>query len=478
MSTPKRRRATPSQPFAGPVELALHPEHLREALALTAPEKPLAGLGDDECDPLEEVEIRDGVAIVRVQGMLVDRSWWCENYQDITARTRAAFESPQVRAVVLSLDSPGGLISGLFDAMRSLRAAKVRSGKRCIAHTSGGAYSAAYGLASIADEIAVTDIAGVGSIGVIDLLVSRAGELEANGIDVRVIASGTEKTDGHPAVAITKGAESRKKARVMQLAGVFSSEVNAGRPSLTTEAITALDAGIRYGRDAIGAGLADRIATLEDVISGLAAQPLQQQPTRPFGATSTTTPAAASAAPQRPIMSEKILALLTTHTGETDPERQLGALQHTIELAKRATTAETELALIKAERAAEKLAAEKAEKTRAFEAALAAGQAEGKLTPAEAEQWRSDFAKGECSLGVLEGNLARRSPIPALTQEHKETRAPATPASAASASRVAELVAKGYAKLTWNERNTLAALDRVQHDRLFNAWVEAGRPKS
>lgn len=202
MSTPKRtskRVRTPSQPFAGPVELALHPEHLREALALTAPEKPLADMGEDDgCDPLEDVEIRDGVALVTVRGMLVDRSYWCENYQDITARVNAAFAAPQVRAVVLSLDSPGGLVSGLFDAMRSMRAAKAKSGKRCVAHTSGGAYSAAYALASIADEIAVTDIAGVGSIGVIDQLVSRAGELEQAGIDVRVIASGTEKTSGTP----------------------------------------------------------------------------------------------------------------------------------------------------------------------------------------------------------------------------------------------------------------------------------------
>jgi len=472
---PRRKAALPSQPFAGAVELSLHPEHLRDALALTAPDAPTAGMGEDDgCDPLEDVEIRDGVAVVRVQGMLIDRAcWWCENYQDITARTKAAFASPAVRAVVLSFDSPGGMVSGLFDAMRALRAAKASSGKRCVAHTSTGAYSAAYGLASIADEIAVTDIAGVGSIGVIDQLVSRAGELEAAGIDVRVIASGTEKTDGHQAVPISKGAESRKRARVMQLAGVLSAEVTAGRPTLTAAQITELDAGVRYGREAIAAGLADRIATLDEVIAGLAAQP---SPSRPFGATTTTTPAAASAAPQRPPMSEKLLAAITAATGETDPDRQLGALQATFDAAKRATAAEAELASIRAERASEKAAAEKAARTQAFEAALAKGLADAKLTPAEAAQWREDFGKGECSLGVLEGNLARRAPIPALTEEHKATRPPATPVPATNASRVAELVAKGYAKLTWDERNTLAGLDRDTFDRLHNAWVAAGRP--
>jgi hypothetical protein len=104
------------------------------------------------------------------------------------------------------------------------------------------------------------------------------------------------------------------------------------------------------------------------------------------------------------------------------------------------------------------------------------------LTPAEAAQWREDFGKGECSLGVLEGNLARRAPIPALTEEHKATRppatpVPATPVPATNASRVAEFVARGYAKLSWDERNTFAALDRAQHDRQFEAWVAAGRPK-
>lgn len=468
---PKRapRNVAAAHPFRAADGLALHPEHAREALLLAEPEKPAAWSGDGAPDPLEDVDITDGVAVVSVRGFLMPKSWWCENYQDIVARTKAALASPSVRAVVLSIDSPGGMVAGLFDAMRSLRAAKASSGKRMVAHTATNAYSAAYGLASTCDEIATSDTAGVGSVGVIDALMSRVGELEQAGIDVRVIASGVEKTDGHPAVAITPAAEKRKRDRVMQLAGMFSAEVTAGRAALTAEAITELAGGVRYGRDAVGAGLADRIASLEEVVAGLAAK------------TPNTSPYPASqraATPTRNTMSEKLLNTIAALTGETDPDRQLGAVQATFDEAKKAQTLATELATLKAEQKAAAEKAEKASKAAAFDAALAKGQADGKLTPAEAEQWRADFAKGECSLGVLEGNLARRAPIAALTQEHKDIRPPATPlpVGSPSALRAAELANRGFAALTWGERAEFQALAPDQYTSAHAAWVAAGSP--
>ena len=51
----------------------------------------------------------------------------------------------------------------------------------------GGAYSAAYALASTADEIHCARTAGVGSIGVIATAVSYAGQLEKEGVAVAVV---------------------------------------------------------------------------------------------------------------------------------------------------------------------------------------------------------------------------------------------------------------------------------------------------
>jgi ClpP class serine protease len=165
---------------------------------------------DDEEDDEEGpgYEVQDAVATICVEGALMDRAcWWWDGYDALQARVERAHADPAVKALLFDLDSPGGMVAGLFDCMRGLRAAKAKSGKRCVAWVGSGAYSACYGIASTCDEIVVSDTAGVGSVGVITSLTSYAKMLEENGIDVRVVSSGEEKTDGHGALPISKAAE-------------------------------------------------------------------------------------------------------------------------------------------------------------------------------------------------------------------------------------------------------------------------------
>ena len=330
---PRRKRALAAHPFRDADALALLEARARGVLSLVAPTAPArADYGDDEdSDGLDDVEICDGVALVRIEGpLMASADWWdcCDNYDAIVRRTSAALASPDVSSVVMAFDSPGGTVAGLFDAMRSLRAAKAASGKRMVAHTAAGCYSAAYGLASTCDEVVVSDSAGVGSIGVIACLISRAKELDAEGIEVAVVASGTEKTDGHPALPIGVGARKRLTERVMSLAGMFSAEVTAGRPALTAAAITALDAGVRYGRDAVGAGLADRVASLADLVASLKPPPAPKTQTRtPFAARSAAQPAAQPATTRNKTMDELTLAALAALTGKVEPSEMLAALQ-------------------------------------------------------------------------------------------------------------------------------------------------------
>jgi ClpP class serine protease len=169
-----------------------------------------AGWMDDEEDDEEGpgYEVQDAVATICVEGALMDRAcWWWDGYDALQARVERAHADPADKALLFDLDSPGGMVAGLFDCMRGLRAAKAKSGKRCVAWVGSGAYSACYGIASTCDEIVVSDTAGVGSVGVITSLTSYAKMLEENGIDVRVVSSGEEKTDGHGALPISKAAE-------------------------------------------------------------------------------------------------------------------------------------------------------------------------------------------------------------------------------------------------------------------------------
>jgi ClpP class serine protease len=311
------RRADAHARWIAADSLALRPE---AAAQIVSGPVLFAGYMDDDDKPSYEVD--RGVAVVTIEGALMDRAgWWWDGYDAIQARVLAAHADARVRAVMLDISSPGGMVAGLFDAMRALRAARAASGKRMVAWVGSGAFSAAYGLASTCDEIVASDTAGAGSVGVIAALVSRVDQLAQDGIDVRVVSSGTEKTDGHPALPISDAAEGRLRARVGELAGMFFAEVGTGRPALTAAALSALDGGVRYGRAAIAEGLVDRIATRAALLSELQASASARQTVAPMrGITS------ASGATRIKTMNEETLAALAAATGETDPNAAVRTL--------------------------------------------------------------------------------------------------------------------------------------------------------
>ena len=487
-----RTTATDATPESHELERARASWRTAESLALSAEARDelLAGhlaytlSGPDGGASDAGYGIENGVALVTIEGALMsDGCRWWDGYETIAARVAHAHANGAVRAVLVTITSPGGMVAGMLDGMRALRAAKAKSGKRMVAWVPRGAYSAAYGLASTCDEIVVEELAGVGSVGVIDGMCSRIEEARRAGLDVRVIASGVEKTDCHPYVEISPEAEGRKRERVMAQANAFVREIALGRPSLAPEAALALDGGVRFGAAAVADRLADRISTRAALLAELAAVKAPSTPSGPRGSASTDTPT------RNPMIDEKLAALIAARTKETDPERQLGALTAVFDAAARTPALEAQL---HARELAEKTAAEaralaereaaekaaKAQKDAAFATAVKAGQDGGKLTPAEAERWLAQYDAGEVSLGVLEGNLAIRAPLPALSQEHKDLRPPAAPPTGGGLKpRLAELAARPYGALDLNERNELATGAPDTHDRIYRAWVADGRPK-
>lgn len=414
----------------------------------------LAGWMDDEEDDEDDgpgYEVEDGVAVVLVEGALMDRAcWWWDGYDALQARVERAHADPAVRSILFDLDSPGGMVAGLFDCLRALRSARARSGKRCVAWVGSGAYSACYGIASTCDEIVISDTAGVGSVGVITSLASYAEALKADGIDVRVVSSGEEKTDGHGALPISKAAETRARARVEELAAMFFGEVSAGRPGLTADALAALDGGVRYGRAAIAAGLADRVSMRPEVLDGLKARAARTNTTGPRGQKSTT-------------MDEAILAALSAATGESDETKLAAAVSALKTRADEAQGAvaklSTELSAANDRAAVAEARAATVERAAEIEAAKAARQ----WTPA------LDGFLGTLSVEQLR---AWRSTAPAVVPEG-EVKAPPLAESGADRAMpptVAELVAratqKGWASLAPGERHAIAAHDKTLAARL------------
>lgn len=477
MTSPRKPRASKrsavAHPFRDADALALLEARAPGVLSLVAPAAPRADYDTDGDDPMRDVEVIDGVALVRVCGPLMAAAeWWdfCDSYDAIVARVSAAHESPAVTSVVMCFDSPGGIVSGLFDAMRALRAAKAASGKRMIAHTSAGCYSAAYGLASACDEVVVSDSAGVGSVGVIACLVSRAKELETAGVEVAVVASGAEKTDGHPALPISTGARKRLTERVNALAAMFSAECSAGRPALTAASITELAGGVRYGRDALVAGLADRVASLDAVVSGLRPPPPVKAPARYPYAALAAQPAAKAA--RTTTMDESTLAALAAITGKTDAGEMLSAL-HAMK-----ARAEAHDALVPqlsaAQSAVAKLSADLevahvAARASADEAAASArtalvtqAKADGKWSPA------LDGFLASLSVDQLRAYLVSAPRVVPGGAHSPPTDAPGG-ADGVLPTHVAALVARGWASLSAGEKHAVTEHSPALAARLRNA---------
>lgn len=216
-----------------------------------------------------QVPVVSGVAIVDVRGPLMHhKSWWCESYDGILETVREALEQSP-RAVLLRIDSPGGMVSGMFETATAMRDACAAAGVELHAYVDGQATSAAYALACAGETISAPATAVVGSIGVIDALVDARANDAMYGMSVTLVASGARKTDGNPHSEATPDAIAATQRNVDALAQLFFSYVGARR-GMEPDAIAGLQASVLIGAAALGAGLVDRIATFDETLAAVA----------------------------------------------------------------------------------------------------------------------------------------------------------------------------------------------------------------
>jgi ClpP class serine protease len=221
-------------------------------------------------EPPDRSNVHRGTTVlVNVRGPLMHHAdAYCDSYDAIKARVLEAIASKPT-AIVLSLDSPGGLVSGCFETAAEIRAACAAAGIPLYAYVDGAALSAAYALACAASKIVVPSTGAVGSIGVIDMVVDQTALDAALGVRVELVASGARKTDGNPHTPITDEALGAVRANIEALADVFFEHVAAARGA-NVDAVRALQAAIVTGARAIPLGLADEVRTLDELVAALA----------------------------------------------------------------------------------------------------------------------------------------------------------------------------------------------------------------
>lgn len=165
---------------------------------------------DDDLWPWEEplYEIENGIALVSFSGAMVKGydafTCWCYGLASIDRLQLTLLElagRDDVAAVVLNIDSPGGMCLGtpeLGDTIASLSAEKL-----VVAFTSGMACSAAYWSACGATMVLATRSAMVGSIGTVWPIYDYSEMFAEMGIKVDVFKRGTFKGMGIAGTSLT-----------------------------------------------------------------------------------------------------------------------------------------------------------------------------------------------------------------------------------------------------------------------------------
>jgi len=180
---------------------------------------------------------------------------------------QAAAKDQSVTRIVIDVDSPGGAVAGVPELAAEIRAA--RGAKPITAVANGLAASAAYWLATQADEVVITPSGEVGSIGVFAAHIDMSRALDQAGITPTLISAGKYKTEGNPYQPLSDEARAAIQARVDDFYGMFVKDVAKGRGVSVDAVRFTFGEGRTVGaRQAVDLGMADRVATLAEVLRG------------------------------------------------------------------------------------------------------------------------------------------------------------------------------------------------------------------
>lgn len=220
------------------------------------------------------------VAVVEIEGLIVDAL-------PVVRQLEEHRDDPSVRAVVVRIDSPGGVVGPsqeIYEAIRRVRA----EDKPVVASLGAVAASGGYYIAAATDRIVANPGTLTGSIGVIMQLAELEGLFQKVGIRYEVIKSGQYKDLGSFARRMTEDERRLIEALLDDVYQQFVEAVAEGRGLDREAVLTLADGRIFSGRQARGLQLVDALGGLQDAIElaakmgGIPGKPRVLYPRRPF----------------------------------------------------------------------------------------------------------------------------------------------------------------------------------------------------
>lgn len=219
---------------------AMEPAHLK---AFLGDIEAAQGLLVAECMvPTEETQgakpalnVRDGVAHIAIDGPMLKRvpqilkalGVRATGSVDVGDDIDRALADESVRSIMLDIDSPGGIVSGISELADKIHAADAV--KPVLAHSTDMMASAAYWVGSQARSVSATPSSMIGSIGVYNVIQDSSAAAAQRGIKVNVVSSSPLKGAGVPGSSVTDDQIADAQRLVDGYAGMFREAVARGR---------------------------------------------------------------------------------------------------------------------------------------------------------------------------------------------------------------------------------------------------------
>jgi signal peptide peptidase SppA len=221
------------------------------------------------------------VMVLPVVGMITQRPSGDEmsdpglKLQRFQQQFRSALADDDVKAIVLDIDSPGGSVFGVPETAQEIY--EARGQKTIVAVANSLAASAAYWIASAAEDLAVTPSGMVGSIGVYTVHQDISQFLESEGIRETIISAGRYKAEAAPTKPLDDEARDALQSRVDTYYDMFVDAVARNRNVRKRDVTEGMGQGRPVqAQAALSENMVDRVATLEDVLARFGAEPRPQ----------------------------------------------------------------------------------------------------------------------------------------------------------------------------------------------------------
>jgi protease-4 len=206
-------------------------------------------------------QLGEAIGVLEVKGMIIDSN-------DYIQQLHSFRDNKRIKAVVLRIDSPGGVVGPTQEISEEVR--KFVHKKPLVVSMGSVAASGGYYIAAPSSLIIANPGTVTGSIGVLMKLSNIQGLLGKVGLKSFVIKSGTFKDSGSPLRPMSQEDRILFQSLINSMHGQFVKAVSDGRNLPLEDVRKIADGRIFSGEQALQHKLIDRLGNFQDSVAAAA----------------------------------------------------------------------------------------------------------------------------------------------------------------------------------------------------------------